>query len=492
MRQAIEIDSTPISPQRSSHLAFTKGRATKTAPTEDGFAGFLDSLLGADKQSNPGKTGSSGKEGLWELAGAGIILPLPAPDPLLTIEEQVAIGMVEQVEAGMVEQVETGMAEQTGIDAADEALEASFRERAVDSVWEKLMDVTEEEAGIDREQENVAGEGTVSSAEVRIDLETGAFEGVSRDNKSPKLMGSPERIRTEEEDLQGISEREKFEELDPTRVEEELGRIRGDKGEFMTEGRIKDGAESLQNRKGVKAEARSSWKEIFTEEQAIRKNQNSVLYRAGSGFSSQEESFFETGEGAAKPFADTIEEKVTVDTTTHPNISFDSAIAHPVGEAAEALPEAKTGETFGAERAIRQDEVLRQIVTGARLMVKDGTARVHMQLEPKELGKVQLALVIERDLVTARFVTESKAVQSLIEANLSDLRSSLQEAGLQADLLQVSVQTGGFNHREQAFPTFEQLSSKGLYQEEEELLLEEVSSVGRRGSHRPGGVDIWV
>lgn len=499
LQQAIEIGSTPISPQKSSHLACAKGRAAAAAPTGDGFASFLRSLLVTDKQSKSSKAETPSKEGLWELAGAGIIFPLSTPDPLLMVEEQAETDMVEQAETGMVEQAKTSMVEQAetdapaqaGTDVKNEAVEASFREGAVDSVWGKLMDVAEEESGIDRDQDNIVGERIAQAAEVRIDLQTETSEGASRAHENPKLMESPK--RTIEEDLREIPETEELGELDPIRVEEELGRIRGDKGEFMVEGRTKDGRDFQHKGDSVRAEARSIWKDIFAEEQTARKNQNyGGLYRVGSDVSGQEESLLETGEGATRPFKETIEEKVIVDTTTHLNTSFNSTITRLTGETTEASLSGKAGETFELKHPIRQDEVLRQIVTGARLMVKDGTARVHMQLEPKELGKVQLALVIERDLVTARFVTESKAVQSLIEANLSDLRSSLQEAGLQADLLQVSVQTGGFNHRDQAFYAFKEIPAKGPYQGEEELPPEEVSLAERRGRQRPGGVDIRV
>jgi flagellar hook-length control protein FliK len=84
-----------------------------------------------------------------------------------------------------------------------------------------------------------------------------------------------------------------------------------------------------------------------------------------------------------------------------------------------------------------------QIVSGARLMVKDGMTKIQIQLEPAELGKLELSLVVERDLVAARFVTETQGVQSLIEANLPQLRSALEEMGLQVDLLQVGVQAEG-------------------------------------------------
>ncbi len=88
------------------------------------------------------------------------------------------------------------------------------------------------------------------------------------------------------------------------------------------------------------------------------------------------------------------------------------------------------------------EKVVSQILKGAQMMVKDGVSKLQLELEPAELGKLELSIVVERDLVTAKFVTETEGVQSLIESNLPQLRSSLQEAGLRVDLLQVGVQTG--------------------------------------------------
>lgn len=90
-----------------------------------------------------------------------------------------------------------------------------------------------------------------------------------------------------------------------------------------------------------------------------------------------------------------------------------------------------------------RESLATQIVSGARLMVKDGMTKIQIQLEPAELGKLEFSLVVERDLVAARFVTETQGVQSLIEANLPQLRSALEEMGLQVDLLQVGVQAEG-------------------------------------------------
>lgn len=101
----------------------------------------------------------------------------------------------------------------------------------------------------------------------------------------------------------------------------------------------------------------------------------------------------------------------------------------------------ETGANQG-ERSPGAEKVMNQILQGARLMVKNGVAHMHLELRPPELGRLQLALVVEGEIVTARFTAESQTVQALIEANLPELRSALQEVGLQVDQLQVEVGTG--------------------------------------------------
>ena len=119
---------------------------------------------------------------------------------------------------------------------------------------------------------------------------------------------------------------------------------------------------------------------------------------------------------------------------------FNSAAVNPVPQEAE-VPPALT-ETAKTSPVISKEEFAAQIISGAKLMVNNGVTKIQIQLEPAELGKLELSLVIERDLVAARFVTETQGVQALIESNLTQLRSSLEEAGLNVDLLQVGVQTG--------------------------------------------------
>lgn len=135
------------------------------------------------------------------------------------------------------------------------------------------------------------------------------------------------------------------------------------------------------------------------------------------------------------------------------------------------------------QRIEDQEKVVKQVLSQAKVMVEKGIAKVEMNLEPQELGKLELSLVIERDVVAASFVAESKAVQSIIEANLSDLRTALQDAGLKADMLEVGVQTGAFGHREETASAFKQSSSHFypdyLAEETDEFQMAEAQAWGR-------------
>ena len=109
------------------------------------------------------------------------------------------------------------------------------------------------------------------------------------------------------------------------------------------------------------------------------------------------------------------------------------------------------------EHTVVPREVVEQIVQGAHVMVRDGAVQMQIRLEPAELGKVELKITCERDIVTAHFVAENEAVKQIIESNLSQLKSTLQQNGVHAENFSVSVgsnslaQNGGQFGRHNAF-----------------------------------------
>jgi flagellar hook-length control protein FliK len=100
-------------------------------------------------------------------------------------------------------------------------------------------------------------------------------------------------------------------------------------------------------------------------------------------------------------------------------------------------------ETAGTNtQTVSKDQLFAQIVENAKLMLGGNHSEMELNLKPDSLGRLQLKVSIENQVVTARFVAESQQVKQIIETNLNQLRDHLRENGLQVDNLTVSVGTG--------------------------------------------------
>ncbi len=80
-----------------------------------------------------------------------------------------------------------------------------------------------------------------------------------------------------------------------------------------------------------------------------------------------------------------------------------------------------------------------QIVQRAAVLLKSDRGEARIDLKPEFLGPVRMYIVTENQLVTVRILTESPMVRDLIEHNLHQLKSDLQQQGLQVERVEVSV-----------------------------------------------------
>jgi flagellar hook-length control protein FliK len=87
-----------------------------------------------------------------------------------------------------------------------------------------------------------------------------------------------------------------------------------------------------------------------------------------------------------------------------------------------------------AERALAAVE--RQV----RISIAQGGGRATIDLDPAELGRIEVQLVRSGEEMTVSFKVQHAAVKDLIEASLGRLRDSLASAGLA--LTDTDVQTG--------------------------------------------------
>lgn len=71
----------------------------------------------------------------------------------------------------------------------------------------------------------------------------------------------------------------------------------------------------------------------------------------------------------------------------------------------------------------------------------DGVSEAKISLRPEHLGQVDIKLVIQNGLLTAKFMAETGAARDLLEAQMSQLRTALQGQGLQVEKVEVVQQS---------------------------------------------------
>jgi flagellar hook-length control protein FliK len=84
-------------------------------------------------------------------------------------------------------------------------------------------------------------------------------------------------------------------------------------------------------------------------------------------------------------------------------------------------------------------ENFNQLVERALITVRGEQSEARIALKPDQLGHVQMKIVTENNLVTIRIMTESPMARDLIDANAHQLKTELQQQGLNVESIQVSV-----------------------------------------------------
>lgn len=69
----------------------------------------------------------------------------------------------------------------------------------------------------------------------------------------------------------------------------------------------------------------------------------------------------------------------------------------------------------------------------------DGVSEARIKLFPDNLGAVEVKLIVQQGILTAKFITETHAGKELLESQLAGLRASLISSGLQVDRLEVNM-----------------------------------------------------
>ncbi|MBW2100589.1 MAG: flagellar hook-length control protein FliK, partial [Deltaproteobacteria bacterium] len=97
-----------------------------------------------------------------------------------------------------------------------------------------------------------------------------------------------------------------------------------------------------------------------------------------------------------------------------------------------------TKETSSLPKALETD-VLSQIVKKAALNLKNGQTQVKIEIKPESLGHLRMQISTENHQVTAKIMAETPLVKEIIENNIHQLKTELQNHGLEIDKFDVDV-----------------------------------------------------
>jgi flagellar hook-length control protein FliK len=92
------------------------------------------------------------------------------------------------------------------------------------------------------------------------------------------------------------------------------------------------------------------------------------------------------------------------------------------------------------------------MVRAMRMQVTNGGGEARLQLNPEHLGQVTLTVKVEQGRVAAHIQAETADASRWIETHQSNLRSALEEQGLEVKELLVSTDPDGRREREQSQP----------------------------------------
>lgn len=108
------------------------------------------------------------------------------------------------------------------------------------------------------------------------------------------------------------------------------------------------------------------------------------------------------------------------------------------------------------ERLLKQ-EIVQQIVNRISVSSSADMTSMTIRLKPEHLGNLIFSVSTNKGSITAQFVAENNMVKEAIEMNLFQLKTSLEQQGINVDDIEVSVADNGyFDQRNDGQSSFEQ------------------------------------
>lgn len=125
---------------------------------------------------------------------------------------------------------------------------------------------------------------------------------------------------------------------------------------------------------------------------------------------------------------------------------LESFVQNLVGVTTENIDEM----SVQASRLNQMKEIVNQVVDKIKILVKPDASSMEIQLNPENLGKVNLTVVAKNGQLTASFVTENQLAKEALENQLQTLKENLSNQGVKVEAIEVTVSNFSFGQSTQA------------------------------------------
>lgn len=138
--------------------------------------------------------------------------------------------------------------------------------------------------------------------------------------------------------------------------------------------------------------------------------------------------------------ADTAQTRENGESFTEGGQGFADQMMNRTNEFTEAL----TQETDTPPAYADAGEIMKQITDFMRTHLNAQGSSVELQLHPASLGTLNIAVTAKNGIVTAQFTAQDEAVKTLLENQVAELRSRLDEQGVKVEAIEVTVSSHEF------------------------------------------------
>lgn len=90
--------------------------------------------------------------------------------------------------------------------------------------------------------------------------------------------------------------------------------------------------------------------------------------------------------------------------------------------------------------------IVEQVVEQVKVMVKEDLTSIEMQLNPESLGKLTLQVASRQGVITAHIEVRTDAAKDLVEAQMAQLKESMNQQGLKIEAVEVTIASHAFEN----------------------------------------------